>query len=104
MFWKYLEEIYRITPSSNGLDPALLPEIAERLELDTDAFLICLEEGRFKEAIDHQKLGGAKLGVYQTPSVIIWDKKTSEKKLISGANSRFEEVKALVEYHLEQPE
>lgn len=100
VFWNYLEKLFAVTPSNNGLDPAELPKIARELKLDVPAFQSCLAEGRFAGEVNNQRAEGARVGVHQTPSVIIWDKKSEERTLVSGANSRFLEVKALVEKYL----
>lgn len=97
MFWKYLDEIYRVTPSDNGLNSAELPKIAGRLHLDVIKFNQCLSESRYKEKVENQIIGGTGLGVYQTPSVIIWNKTSGKKQLISGANSRFLEIKTIID-------
>ena len=97
MFWKYLDEIYRVTPSDNGLNPAELPKIAERLNLDVFKFNQCLNEGRYTEKVENQILGGTSLGIHQTPSVIIWNRISDKRQLISGANSRFLEIKTIID-------
>ncbi len=45
-FWEYAEEIFRVTPSNNGLDLAELPKIAERIKLEKIAFQSCLDSER----------------------------------------------------------
>jgi protein-disulfide isomerase len=100
MFWSFLEQIYVRTPSRDGLDPATLPIIAETLGLEANDFNECLTSDRFAAKVREQKLEGAVMGVHQTPSVIIWKKSTDERLLISGANSRFLEVKSLIEEFL----
>jgi protein-disulfide isomerase len=100
MFWRYLEQIYAATPSRDGLDPAILPVIAKNLGLSVEDFTNCLSTGTYTKKVRDQKLAGSILGVRQTPSVIIWNTSTNERILISGANSRFLEVKSLVEEFL----
>ena len=41
-FWAYADRLYEVTPSNNRLDLALLPRIAEEIELDRAAFEACL--------------------------------------------------------------
>ena len=43
-FWKYIDRIYEITPSNNGLDPKKLPEIAVEMGLDDAEFKRCLDD------------------------------------------------------------
>jgi len=51
-FWKYTDRLYELTPSNDGLDFALLPEIAEFAGLDADAFTTCLDSGDMAERVD----------------------------------------------------
>lgn len=51
-FWTYVDKIFEITPSNDGLDPARLPEVAEQIGLDRRAFETCLASGRQAERVD----------------------------------------------------
>ncbi len=97
MFWAYLEALFEITPSENRLEPEELPKLAKKLALDVPAFQNCLTQGRYEGEVSAQHLKGSKSGVNQAPSVILMDKQTGEPLLISGANGRFLEIKALIE-------
>jgi len=103
MFWKYLDELYQATPSDNGLDPLELPRIAQKGNLDIIRFNRCLDENNYTEKVAEQRLVGEDLGIRQTPSVIIWDKTSDKKQLINGANSRFLEIKTIIEGILQTP-
>lgn len=46
VFWNYLDEIFSVTPSNDGLDPAQLPVIAKDVGLDVTAFNTCLASGK----------------------------------------------------------
>lgn len=45
-FWKYLDEIFSVTPSNDGLDPAQLPVIAKDVGLNVSDFNACLSSGK----------------------------------------------------------
>lgn len=45
-FWKYLDQIFAVTPSNDGLDPSQLPVIAQYVGLDVTAFNACLSSGK----------------------------------------------------------
>ena len=75
-FWKYLDEIFSVTPSNDGLDPVQLPVIAKDVGLDATAFNSCLGSGKeaTKVQADYQdaiNAGGGSLGtpytVFVTP-------------------------------------
>ena len=42
MFWQYIDKVFEVTPSNDGLDPAQLSKIADDLKLDKKAFADCL--------------------------------------------------------------
>jgi protein-disulfide isomerase len=70
-FWEYVDKIFEITPSNNGLDLALLSQIAEDLGLDRVKFNTCLASGKYAELVEAQFQEGMKLGVKGTPGSFI---------------------------------
>ncbi|MBI3458681.1 DsbA family protein, partial [Candidatus Azambacteria bacterium] len=62
-FWEYLDKVFVVTPSNNGLDLAILPRLAKEIGLDEAKFRICLESNRYDDHIqqdldDAQNSGG----------------------------------------------
>ncbi len=53
-FWSYLDALFAVTPSNNGLDPAELPRFAEKIGLNRTAFMSCLESGKYASRIAEQ--------------------------------------------------
>lgn len=51
-FWKYIDRLYEITPSNDGLDSAKLSEIATYAGLDKARFESCLASGRYSEKVE----------------------------------------------------
>jgi protein-disulfide isomerase len=71
-FWDYSNRIFEITPSNDKLDLSLLPEIAEYVGVEKDAFIKCLESGRYDEHIESDFNDAISSGANGTPySVII---------------------------------
>lgn len=70
-FWAYVDRIFEVTPSNNGLDPALLPQIAQDFGLDKDKFESCLASGRYAEFVEAQFQEGMRLGVNGTPGSFV---------------------------------
>lgn len=70
-FWAYTDELFRVTSSNNGLDPAELPRIAERVGLDADAFNSCLASGRYAETVQKQYAEAVDAGGSGTPFSIL---------------------------------
>lgn len=71
-FWAYIDRLFEITPSNNGLQDGQLSEIAQYVGLDVDKFNECLESGKYKNKIQNQINEAQKAGARGTPySVII---------------------------------
>ncbi|MEK7193551.1 MAG: thioredoxin domain-containing protein [Patescibacteria group bacterium] len=51
-FWAYIDKVFEVTPSNNGLDLGLLPKIAEDLGLNQAKFKACLSEQKHMGRID----------------------------------------------------
>ena len=83
-FWQYLDKIFEITPSNNGLDLAKLPEIAEELGLDRDKFQQCLDGGKLSQKVRQDYEDGARAGVRGTPHTVLLTK-DGRRIDISGA-------------------
>src|SRR5207245_631799 len=96
MFWKYIDKVFSITPSNNGLDPAELPKIAKDLGLDVNAFNACLSSGKYAAKIDVSIADAEKAGAQGTPYSVVWNLKTGAKVAISGAYP-IEQVKAKID-------
>lgn len=95
-FWAYLDRIFEITPSNNGLDPAKIGEIAKYIGLDSAKFDACLNSGKYAAHIEEDFQGGLKAGVTGTPSTFAIIKKTGEQTMIPGAQP-FVTVKAFID-------
>lgn len=70
-FWAYIDKVFEVTPSNNGLDPALLPVLAQDLGLDKGKFESCLSSGKYAELVEAQFQEGARLGVDGTPGSFV---------------------------------
>lgn len=84
-FWKFIDKVFEITPSNNGLDLALLPKIASDIGLDQKKFKTCLDENRYSDKINAQISDAESAGGRGTPYSIILDGKTDKKIVIPGA-------------------
>ncbi|HDO23672.1 MAG TPA: hypothetical protein ENG99_00435 [bacterium] len=70
-FWQYLDRIYEITPSNNGLDPKQLPKIAEYLKINKTDFEKCLASGKYAKKVEDNYQDGIRSGVRGTPHTVI---------------------------------
>ncbi len=95
-FWKYIDRLFEITPSNDGLDPAELPKIAKEIGLDVAKFNACLSSRKYKDLVEAHLQDGIRAGVTGTPASIIINTKTGKKILVAGAES-YENVKRVIE-------
>ncbi len=70
-FWKFIDQVYAVTPSNNGLDPAVLPDIAGQIGLDKTKFNKCLSSGKFTAKVKSQREEIMKTGAQGTPHIVI---------------------------------
>lgn len=70
-FWQYLDKIYEITPSNNGLDPAKLKSTATEIGLDTKAFDACLSSGKYAKKVEGDYQQAVAAGGNGTPHTAI---------------------------------
>lgn len=70
-FWAYTDKLYEITPSNDGLLDTQLPQIAEEVGLDPDAFTECLDSGRYTDKVNQQLQQASAAGGQGTPHSII---------------------------------
>jgi len=94
-FWKFVDEIFKITPSNDQLDLKELPKIALRLGLDETLFTECLAANKDKEKIEKDLQDALNSGGRGTPWSIVINK-AGKKFPINGALP-YEAVKATIE-------
>ena len=70
-FYKFIDGVFEVTPSSNGLDLAQLPVIAKNIGLDVTAFNQCLNSGEFSKKVTESYDEAIKLGAQGTPYTLI---------------------------------
>lgn len=70
-FWNYLDRIFEITPSNNGLDAAEIPKIAAYEKLDAKKFADCLASGKYADTVQKDYEDGARAGATGTPFSVL---------------------------------
>lgn len=94
-FWKYVDRIFAVTPSNNGLDVSELPKIAEAVGLDRVAFEACLASNRYQDKVNTDRADALSAGAQGTPySVVI---NASGKQFIINGAQPYESVKETIE-------
>lgn len=100
-FWQYADRFFEVSPSNNRTDTdVVLPQVAEDIGLDADAFAECLESGRYDQKIIDQTRGAAETGGRGTPWSIVVTK-SGEKIPLNGAQP-IEVVRQIIDAALAQ--
>jgi protein-disulfide isomerase len=84
-FWEYINKVYEVTPSNNGLDPAQLGVIAKTVGLSSADFDSCLTGEKFAARVNADIKNAGEIGIGGTPYSIIIDTKTKQYYPIEGA-------------------
>lgn len=103
-FWAYLDRLFEVTPSNDGLSPSALPQIASEVGLDRARFETCLagdeRGGKYADHIEADYQDAVASGGRGTPwSVVI--AANGKKFPINGAQS-YETVKSVIESALKE--
>lgn len=97
-FWSYLDKIFTVTPSNDGLDLDQLPVIAGELGLDVNKFKTCLESTKYDDLISANLEDATASGGSGTPySIVIGG--DGKKYPINGALP-YEQVKTVIDQAL----
>ena len=70
-FFNYIDKIYSITPSDNGLDLSQLPTVAQEIGLNVDTFNQCLSSGKFANNVQQSYNDAIAAGGQGTPFILI---------------------------------
>jgi len=84
-FWEYINKVYELTPSNDGLDPKELTNIATGVGLSSTPFNTCLESGEFDAKIKADMQNALELDAGGTPYSLVVDTKKNEFYPIKGA-------------------
>lgn len=99
-FWEYVDRLFAVTPSNDGLDLAKLPEIARDAGLDVTAFSQCLESGKHAPRVAEDLQDATNAGGQGTPYTVILGPK-GETIPFSGAQP-YQNLKQVIEQLLAQ--
>ncbi|HEY4503213.1 MAG TPA: DsbA family protein [Candidatus Paceibacterota bacterium] len=70
-FWKYVDRVFEVTTSNDGLPDAELPKIAAYIGLNETSFSSCLSSGKYASKVEADVSDGRNMGVNGTPSSFI---------------------------------
>ena len=98
-FWKYIDRVFEVTPSNDGLDLVLLSKIADEIGLNASEFNQCLKNNTYNQKVSQDLADAMTSGGKGTPFVVIVGPK-NRRYDFSGAQP-YEAVKNLVELSLQ---
>lgn len=70
-YFAYVDKVFEVTPSNNGLDLAQLPVIAGQVGLNVEAFNACLSSGKYTQKIVDSTKEAIALGAQGTPYTLL---------------------------------
>lgn len=70
-YWRFIERVFEVTPSSNGLDLNQLPVIASEVGVDPIAFNQCLDSERYAKKVSDLYAEAIGLGAQGTPFTLV---------------------------------
>jgi len=94
-FWVFIDKIFEVTPSNNGLDLSLLPKLAEEAGVNKDNFQRCLDQKQYASKVQEDLDEAQAIGIRGTPTSILIAP-NGEKFVIQGAQS-YAALKDLIE-------
>lgn len=94
-FWEYVDRIFAVTPSNDGLDPDQLPVVAKDVGLDVAAFEKCLKDGVYAKRVQDDLADAERAGGQGTPFTVILGPK-SQTVPFSGAQP-YENLKQAID-------
>ena len=103
-FWAYTDKLYEVTPSNNRLELSSLPQIAEDIGLDRDAFEECLQGdrrgGKYADLIEADAQDAVASGGRGTPYIVVIAP-NGKTFPISGAQP-YAAIKSIIELALKE--
>lgn len=70
-YFKYVDAVFEVTPSDNGLDLSQLPVIAGQVGLNVEAFKTCLDSGKYTKKITDSYNEAIAAGGQGTPYTLL---------------------------------
>lgn len=70
-FWNFMDELFTVTPSGNGLDLSLLPLLAEQVGVNRAEYAECIEGNLSHKKVENDIIEATLLGLSRTPSSVL---------------------------------
>ncbi len=97
-YFKFIDGVFAITPSNNGLDPAQLPVIAGQIGLNVDTFNTCLSSGKFTKKVQDSYNEAIGLGAQGTPFTLVM---VGDEAITLSGDQPYDSMRAAIDAVLE---
>ena len=93
-FFKYIDQVYAVTPSDNGLDLSQLPKIAQSVGLNVDIFTTCLNSGKYSKKVQDSFTEAIAAGGQGTPYILIM---VGSDAVVLQGNQPYDSMRAAID-------
>lgn len=101
-YFAFIDKIFSITPSDNGLDLGQLPVIAGQIGLNVEAFNSCLSSGKYAQKVSDSYSEAISAGGQGTPYTLVF----ANNELVQGGNlsgaQPYDSMRAIIDAVLSQ--
>lgn len=93
-FWKFVDRVFEVTPSSNGLDLSQLPVIAGELGLNVEAFNQCLASEKYAKKVTDSYNEAIRIGAQGTPYTLLM---VGDEAVTLPGNQPYDSMRAAID-------
>lgn len=93
-FFKYIDQIYAVTPGENNLDLAQLPVIAKAVGLNVDTFNQCLSSGKYTKKVQDSYNEAIAAGGQGTPFILVM---VGKDAVVLNGNQPYDSMRAAID-------
>ncbi len=97
-YFKFIDKLFEVTPSNNGLDLAQLPVIAGQVGLNATTLSSCLASNKYAKRVSDSYAEAIKLGAQGTPFTLIM---VGSEAVILNGNQPYDSMVAAIDAVLE---
>lgn len=98
-FFRYIDRVFEVTPSSNGLDLAQLPVIAKDVGLNVDTFNACMSAGTYSKKISDSYNEAISIGAQGTPYTLLM---VGDQSVVLNGAQPYDSMRAAIDAVLGQ--
>lgn len=93
-FFAFIDKVFAVTPSDNGLDLSQLPTIAGQLGLDVAKFNSCLSSGTYTQKVNEQYNEAISYGAQGTPFSLVM---VGSDAVVLNGNQPYDSMRAAID-------